>query len=114
MILQLKNLKLKTILGVHDWERTEEREVLVNAEIEYDAQSATETDQIDHALDYYELSQKIIALAKNSEFFLLETLTQKIGELISQDSRIQSVRLSVEKPHPFPEIESVVAQWEKK
>ncbi len=114
MILQLKNLKLKTILGVHDWERTEEREIIVNAEIEYDAQSAAATDHLDQALDYYELSQKIMALAKDSEFFLLETLTQKIGELISQEARVQSIRLEVEKPHPFPEIDSVIARWEKK
>jgi len=112
MILHLKNLKMKTILGVHDWERTQLREILVNAQIGYDASNAAHSDQLVEALDYYTLSQELIQLASKSKFFLLESLTQKMGELLLEKPAVKSVKIWVEKPKPFAEIEAVIAEWE--
>ena len=105
--IHIKNLRVRTIIGVNDWERNTPQDVLVNVEFEFDAAAAAESDDLRHAVDYAALSERITALVKDSRFFLLEKLASEILKLVVADDRVQSASVMVEKPAAIPAAESV-------
>ena len=40
MKIRIKNLTLKTIVGLNDWEQKEAQEVIINIELEFDGKKA--------------------------------------------------------------------------
>ena len=67
MIIKIKNLRLKTILGIHPWESEFEREIMINAEIETNFEQAFISDDIEDTLDYDYIFNKITNLVKNNK-----------------------------------------------
>jgi len=98
MIIRIKNLRLRTIIGIYDWERTHEQDVVINAEIEFDGTRAAATDKIEHTLDYKDLNKKIITLVEGSKFFLVEKMAQEILNLILKEPQVKNARVEVDKP----------------
>ena len=45
--IRITNLKLRTIIGIHDWERAHKQDVIINVTIEFDASKAADSDNID-------------------------------------------------------------------
>ena len=98
MKIRIKNLRLRTLIGIFDWERKHPQDVVINATIKFDGETAAQTDQIEETVDYKEITKKIIALVESSRFFLLEKLGSEILNLILQDPRVQSARVEIDKP----------------
>jgi dihydroneopterin aldolase len=76
--IKIKNLKIDTIIGIHDHEKEKKQPLIIDIEIEFDDKILNNLDNINNAIDYYDLASKINILVKNSNFNLLETLSQKI------------------------------------
>jgi dihydroneopterin aldolase len=51
MIIKIKNLKLITNLGVYDWEKNFDRDILVNATIETKEINSTKSDILSETID---------------------------------------------------------------
>jgi FolB domain-containing protein len=60
MIIRIKNLRLRTILGVNPGERETLQDVVINVEIEVDGQKAVQTDSLAHTVNYRDLTKRII------------------------------------------------------
>ena len=45
--IRISNLKLRTIIGIHDWEREHKQDVIINIEMEFDASKSIESDRIE-------------------------------------------------------------------
>lgn len=97
MIIKIKNLKLKTILGIHDWEKTINREIIINAEIFTAFDKALITDEIVDAIDYDEIVNNIKNLIAKERFKLVEKMAQEIMDLIMSDQRIYKCKLEIDK-----------------
>lgn len=97
MILKIKNLKLKTVLGVHSWEEKVDREIVVNVELESNFTKSLESDEISDAIDYDEISSKIKNLIATTRFKLVEKMAQQVMNLIMQDDRIIRCKLEIDK-----------------
>jgi len=106
MIIRIKNLRLQTILGVHDRERERPRDVVINAHIEFDGQPS-QSDRIEDTLDYESLTQRMTQFVEGSRFFLLEKLSEGLLQLIIEDPRVLKARVEVDKPHALPLTDSV-------
>ena len=61
MVIRIKNLRLRTIIGINDWERSRKQDVIVNAELILDDPPAMQTDRLADTLDYRAASRRIIA-----------------------------------------------------
>ena len=48
----IHGLRVETVIGVYDWERTIRQPLVIDLELATDASGAAATDQISHALDY--------------------------------------------------------------
>lgn len=96
-IVYLNDLKIDTIIGIFDWERRIRQTVSLDIEMTTDVAKAAASDQIDDALDYKAVAKAIIEFVQRSEFKLVETLAERVAELILRDFAVSSVRLRVNK-----------------
>ena len=99
MTIRVKNLRLRTMIGVNEWERTQKQDVVIQIEYQYDADAASRSDAIAEAVDYKAMKQRILADVEQSQFNLLETLAEKVLTLVMRDSRVVRATVEVEKPH---------------
>ena len=94
----IRDLRLRCIIGVNDFERREKQDVTINVVIWSNLKEAAETDNIEKTVDYKEITKAIIKLVEGSEFRLVETLAGKIAETCLKRARVKKVKVTVEKP----------------
>ena len=112
--IKIKNLRLKTIIGVNDWERESKQDVVINIQLTFDPEEAINTDSLEHTIDYYELEKSIIKFVENSSYYLVEKLTAKIIHLIMKNQRVLEVKVSAAKPDAMERSDSVSIELTKK
>ena len=72
--IRIKNLRLRTYIGINEDEIKNKQDVVVNVKIDYDASTASNTDNMDDALNYKIITKAIIKLVEDNRFSLLEKL----------------------------------------
>ncbi|MEE4244985.1 MAG: dihydroneopterin aldolase [Kangiellaceae bacterium] len=97
-IVFIEDLTIETVIGIYDWERKIRQKVIFNIEMSSDIAKAAETDTIEHALDYKAVSKRIISFVEASEFQLVETLAEKVAEIIQQEFGVSWLSLKLSKP----------------
>jgi len=107
MIIRIKNLRLRTIVGIENWERKHKQDVIVNIEIEYDGTRAAETDDIMDTVNYKTIKQQIIKVVEESRYQLLDKLGNEIARIIMEEKRIHRARVEVDKPRALRFADSV-------
>ena len=99
MIIRVKDLKLRTIIGFKEWEREKKQNITINLAIETDDTSATQTDEVADAIDYKVITKRIIKEVEATDFKLLEKLAGFILDMVMEDERILSATVEIDKPH---------------
>ena len=64
-IIYIKDLRIKTIIGIFDWERKVKQEVSIDMEFPFDCKKAAETDSIEDTTDYKATLKQLLNLLKN-------------------------------------------------
>ncbi len=105
--IYIKNLRLRTIIGIEDFERNHKQDIVINASIEVDATAAVAADDIGKALNYKTITKRIIQVAEESDYFLLERLTDRILKLILEDPHAQAATVEIDKPNALRFADSV-------
>lgn len=115
MHIRIKNLRLRAITGINNWERKDLQDIVINAEIEYDGDAAAESDDIEDGLDYRAITKRIISEVQSSRFHLLDKLAARILETIMQEQKVLRATVEVDKPHAlrFADSVSVVCSAER-
>lgn len=96
-IIFLRNLRIETVIGIFDWERKIKQTVFFDIEMATDIKKAAASDHIDDTLDYKSLSKAVIDFVEKSDFQLVETLAEKVTELIIRDFNVPWLRLTLNK-----------------
>lgn len=96
-IIFLGGLKIETIIGIYDWERTTKQTVILDIEMAFDIQQAAATDDIQYTLDYKTVSKRIISFVENSQYFLVEKLIEEIATLIRTEFNVPWVKITLNK-----------------
>jgi dihydroneopterin aldolase len=63
-----------------------------------DIRRAAETDSIDDTLNYKAVAKRVQQFVADSEFQLVETMAEKIAELVLQEFEIPWIQVRVSKP----------------
>lgn len=95
--IYLTDLKIETVIGIFEWERRVKQTVSIDLEMSTDVAKAAKTDSIADALDYKAVSKAVIEYVENSSFQLVETLAERVAELIIKQFGVAHVRLRVNK-----------------
>jgi dihydroneopterin aldolase len=93
----IQGLKIDTVIGIYDWEREIRQDVTLDLEMAADIKAASLTDHIDQTLDYKSVAKRLIQFVKDSEFQLVETLAEKITEIVLSEFEVEWVKLTLNK-----------------
>ena len=96
--IRINNLRVKVIIGCNDDERTRPQELLITISIAFDTWNAAATDDLRNTIDYDRLARRITEMAEGTEYMLVETLAQRVADLVLEDERVQGVTVSIVKP----------------
>ncbi|HID99540.1 MAG: dihydroneopterin aldolase [Candidatus Parabeggiatoa sp.] len=97
-IIYLRGLKIETIIGVFDWERKIKQTVVLDLEMAADIRQAAATDELENTLNYKAVAKRLIDFVSHSEFKLVETLSERITEIVLTEFSVPWVRLQLNKP----------------
>ncbi|WP_037054184.1 dihydroneopterin triphosphate 2'-epimerase [Rheinheimera baltica] len=106
-IIQIKNLRLRTFIGIKDDEINNKQDVVINAKIHYSAADAANSDNMENALNYRTITKKIIALVEQQRFSLLEKLTADVLAIASEHASVRYAEVEIDKPHALRFADSV-------
>jgi dihydroneopterin aldolase/D-erythro-7,8-dihydroneopterin triphosphate epimerase len=95
--IHIKELLLRTIVGINDEERRNKQDVLINITLHAD-HSAAASDDIDDVVNYRTLTKQTIKLVEDSHFFLVEKMALEIAGICLVDPRVERAIVTVEKP----------------
>ena len=109
----ITNLRVRGILGIHDWERITSREIIINATMFIDTLPAAKSDNIADCVNYSDMAKKIRAHAESAARMTVEALANDLAEICLQESRVAKVILRVDKPGAVPEVDSVAVEVER-
>lgn len=95
----IEGLRVNAVIGVFEWERQIEQPVLIDLVMSVDTRAAALSDDIQDAVNYALVAEQVAELTKSLKPQLLETLANKMAELILNNfSAVQTVQVKVKKP----------------
>ncbi len=96
-IIFLRDLRIDTIIGIYDWERRMKQTIILDLEMGTDIRKAANSDNIEDTLNYKAVAKRLMSYVGESEFELVETLAEKIAEIIMTEFKVPWLRLSLNK-----------------
>ena len=94
----LRDLRIRTIVGIWEWERRMPQIVSIDLDMGTDIRRAARSDQIEDTLDYKAVTGRVKSLVTDSGFNLIETMAEQIATLIIDEFGVPWVRVAVHKP----------------
>lgn len=94
----LYELQVETTIGIWDWERKIRQLVSIDLEMGADIKRAAEKDSVESTLNYKAVAKRVQQFVLESEFRLVETLAEKIAELVLQEFAVPWIQVRVSKP----------------
>ena len=74
----IRGLEIRSIIGIHDWERQERQTIRIDIQMAADTAKAAATESIEDALDYRAVAKAVIAHVEKSSYYLVETLADPL------------------------------------
>ncbi|WP_461516556.1 dihydroneopterin aldolase [Porticoccus sp.] len=106
-IVYIRDLRIDTIIGIFDWEREVRQTVSLDLEMGADISRAASTENIQFALDYKAVSDRLIDFIGSSEFLLVETMAEQVAAIIMTEFQVPWLRLRIGKPGAISQAEDV-------
>jgi dihydroneopterin aldolase len=94
----LRQLEVNAIIGIWDWEREVKQRVSIDLEMATDIRKAAASDSIADTLNYKDVAKRLIAFVGDSQFQLVETLSERIAEIVVTEFDVPWVKVTVNKP----------------
>lgn len=106
----LTGLRARGRHGVHDFERAQGQEFVVDAVLELDLGPAARSDEVTDTVHYGELAGQLVAVVTGEPVNLIETLADRLLTICLADPRVAAATVTVHKPQaPIPHVFADVA-----
>ena len=93
----LNQLRTECIVGIWEWERQVKQAVILDVEMAADIRKAALSDNIEDTIDYKKVSKRLLSFVGESQFQLVETLTENIAKIIVTEFGVSWVRVRLNK-----------------
>jgi dihydroneopterin aldolase len=94
----IEDLRIETVIGIYDWERTIKQTIALDIEMAFDNAKPAASDRIGDTLDYKAVSKRLIGFVGESRFELVETLAERCAAIIRDEFGVRWLRLKLSKP----------------
>jgi FolB domain-containing protein len=111
--IEIKDLLLRGIVGINDWERKNRQDILINITLFGDLSPSGESDDIADTINYRTVTKKIIEHVENSQRFTVEALAADIARICLGEVGVGRARVRVEKPGALRFARSVGVEIER-
>lgn len=105
--LFIQDLELEMSIGVLENEKQAKQKVFVSAELVVEPNQDWRADDIKNVVSYADIVEQIKEIAAEGHINLVETFAEKIIERCFDNSQIQEISITVEKPDVIKEVKTV-------
>ena len=106
-IIRIKNLRLRTFIGIKDEEVANKQDVVINITLHYPAEKARASEDINDALNYRTITKSVIHHVENHRFSLLEKLTQDVLNIARNHDWVTYAEVEIDKLYALRYADSV-------
>ena len=96
-IIYLTDFKIDCVVGIWAWERQTTQTLVFDLEMAIDVAKAAQRDHIDDTVNYKAVAKRLIGFVGASQFQLVETLAERVAELVLKEFNVTWLRLKVNK-----------------
>lgn len=95
--ISIVDLELHVHIGVPDEERAKPQRILMTVDMEHDFSSAIATDRVTKTIDYFQVSQRLLAFGNGRSWKLIEKLAHDAGDMVLSEFQPATVTITVKK-----------------
>ncbi|GAA6137754.1 bifunctional dihydroneopterin aldolase/7,8-dihydroneopterin epimerase [Arenicella sp. 4NH20-0111] len=106
-IVYLHGLRCTPKIGVWEWEKHITQTLTLDIDIAANVKRAAQNDDLKDALDYQAVASQVQDFANGSRFELIETLAEKIAQLILSEFGTSWVRIKLDKGPAVKDVKNV-------
>ena len=103
--LEISGLQVHTQIGIHQWEQKIKQKLLIDITIATEFSAGN--DQLENVIDYDSLSRQVINFVESQPFQLIETVAERVADLIKAGFKVPELTVSVSKPGAIPQASNV-------
>lgn len=97
-IIYIRDLRVDTVIGVFDWERRIKQTLRLDIEMETSIRHVAYTGDLSSGIDYKAVSKRLGDFIEASTFELVETLAERVAQLIISEFNVEALTLRLGKP----------------
>jgi FolB domain-containing protein len=94
----IRDLLVRGIIGINDWERDKAQDILINITVFTDTLRAAKTDDLADCVDYRALAKKAQAHSESAARFTVEALANDLAKICLGEKGVTRAIVRVEKP----------------
>lgn len=94
----IKDLMIRGVIGISERERSQAQDIVVSVTMYTDITRGSQTDNIDHCVNYRTVAKSIIAHVEKAARYTVEALAQDIADICLKTENVEKVKVMVEKP----------------
>lgn len=106
-IIYLNDLRVDAVTGIYEWERKIKQTLSFDVELAAPAGRAAQSDRIEDTVNYEAVANRLSSYVSASEFELLETLAERVAQLLMEEFKVSWCRLRVNKHGAVPGVRDV-------
>jgi 7,8-dihydroneopterin aldolase/epimerase/oxygenase len=106
-IIFIRELKIKTLIGIYPWECKVAQTLQLDIEIALPTSKACQTDNFEDTLDYASIVKRINESLSQNQFSLLEALAEHIAQIILTEFKSPWAKVSVAKLNMIRDVKQV-------
>ncbi|HSQ26186.1 MAG TPA: dihydroneopterin aldolase [Anaerolineales bacterium] len=109
----IRDLLVRGVIGVYEYERHIKQDILINASLYADLREAGKSDRIEECIDYEKTARLLQEHAENTARFTVEALAEDFAQVCLGIPGVESVIIRVEKPGAIRFARSVGVEIER-
>ncbi len=96
-LIYINDPRIETIIGIYGWERKTKQTVVLDIEMGTDIRKASTTENVEDTLNYKLVAERLFEFVGGSEFELVETLAERISDILLNEFDVPWLRLKLNK-----------------
>jgi len=95
--IYIHGLQCECVIGVWEWEKAITQTLVLDIDLATDVRPAAKSDDLKDTLDYKKVADRVIEYAQANPFDLIETLIERLSEVILNEFDVPWVRIKLDK-----------------
>jgi len=106
-IIYIHGIKCECVIGVWGWEKAITQTLYIDLDLATDITKSATSDDLKDTLNYKVIADRVIEYAKNNQFELIETLIERISEVVLSEFNVPWVRIKLDKGGAVKNVKNV-------